>query len=354
MARRASARVKEGVEQQSIGEAPPSIAEDIEIDLDSPLPATAAPETPEVPEIEVETAPATPEPADDAEALRKRVQELEAAEALHQQNLAQLQATAQQLYQTNQQSQQQANQAQWNALRAEYDGTVNGIAAANSEIGALKEQIRQAGAEGNWDVIAEAQAQIGNLSYDLRRLEDRKGQLDNYAKQLKQRPPQQQQRQPQVQQQPSQDPVEATISAAPIPDRAKTWLRQHRDFMTDPEKNAKLQDAHWEAKAAAGGEYTNAYFDKMESLLGLRQSSPSVQAPPSRPNGSAGAAVSAPPTREAPSMSTGKAPSPTRVTLTAEEREVARSIAEVRNITQAEAEREYARQKLNIQKTRSN
>jgi hypothetical protein len=47
-------------------------------------------------------------------------------------------------------------------------------------------------------------------------------------------------------------------------------------------------------------------------------------------------------------MATGRASAPTKVTLNPEQRQVAASIAEVRGISQAEAEREYARQLIKI------
>ncbi len=351
-------------------EPPPLLTEDIEVDLDSPLTETksngngAVPADLAGPEIEVETTPPVAPPVDDEkEAMRKRVAELEASEKLNRDYQAQAQQAIEQLTQRDQQAQWKVNQSQWNAAKSEYDATVSGIGAANSEINALKEQVRQAGVEGNWEVIAEAQAQIGSLSYDLRSLEQRKGQLEQWAntakQQFKQQPKQQQRQQPQ----PPPDPIEATIAAAPIPDRAKTWLREHREYMSDPEKNAKLQAFHWDAKRETGGEYTDAYFGRMEELLGLKQgeSKPAAQ---STPSVRTGGSVSAPPTREALSMSTGRSSTPTKVTLSGDEREVARGIAESRNgglrpgdpgwMSQAEAEREYARQKLKMIKEKAN
>ncbi len=359
MARRTSNRPPREEPSEPTGQPDPVLTDDIEVDLESPL-ADAKPNgngaAPPESEIEVDTgAPPLVQEDEEKAAMRRRLQELEAAENVSRQREAQALQALNQWQQRDQQSQAKISQSQWNAAKAEYDGTLNGIAAANSEIGALKEQVRQAGIEGNWEVIAEAQAQIGNLSYDLRSLEARKGQLEAWSQQVrqqaqqrpKQQQPQQQPRQQQPQQQ--QDPVEAAI--APLPERAKVWLRAHREYMTDAEKNADLQAAHWKAKRDAGGEFTDAYFERMEERLGLReggqvrsQSTPSTQSRTS---------VSAPPTREAPSMSTGRSPTPTKVTLNAEERQVAAQIAESRKMTQAEAEREYAKQKIKMMKEKT-
>jgi len=75
--------------------------------------------------------------------------------------------------------------------------------------------------------------------------------------------------QPQERQQRQLPTVEEIISNAPLPERAKAWLRDHPEYITDPERNARLQEMHHVAKYHAGEEYTDSYFDKMEALLGL-------------------------------------------------------------------------------------
>src|SRR5262249_4655211 len=76
----------------------------------------------------------------------------------------------------------------------------------------------------------------------------------------------------QQQQQPQQPlSVEDIIANAPIPDRAKSWLREHSEYVTDPQLNAKMQECHHVAKWQSGSEFTDDYFDRMEDLLGLQQ-----------------------------------------------------------------------------------
>src|SRR5262249_53150099 len=71
------------------------------------------------------------------------------------------------------------------------------------------------------------------------------------------------------QQQPQQPTVEDIIANAPLPERAKSWLREHPDYILDQAKNAKLQELHFVAKYQSGEEFTDAYFDRMEDLLEL-------------------------------------------------------------------------------------
>jgi hypothetical protein len=139
------------------------------------------------------------------------------------------------------------------------------------------------------------------------------------------------------QQQPQQRPVtmEQIIADAPIPERAKAWLRQHPEYMTDKTKNDFIGKMHHVAEYQAGGvAYTDAYFERLEDLLGIRakpngngQHVPSPQRQPalSRQQAPASPQVSAPPARQAPSMTTGRpAGQPTQ--LTNEERTLARSL----------------------------
>jgi hypothetical protein len=132
-----------------------------------------------------------------------------------------------------------------------------------------------------------------------------------------------------------QDPVELVLANSGLPERACVWLRQHPEYMSDPEKNSELQFRHHQARREAGSEFTDEYYDCMDRLLGLRQQAqpngngslqPAAQRQPApvRQQQRVGAPVSAPPTREIPSMSTGR-PSTFRAPLTAAQKEIARS-----------------------------
>jgi len=149
--------------------------------------------------------------------------------------------------------------------------------------------------------------------------------------------------------------TEQIIANAQIPDQAKTWLLAHPDYVSDPIKNAKLVKMHNVAEYQAGGEFTDAYFDRMEVLLGLKPETgnghdkPTPQpvnvAPrPSAPLRQPVPYVSAPPTREAPSMSTGR-PANSRISLTAEETEFAKTCKQTPLESDAEAIRRYAANK---------
>src|SRR5262249_52724782 len=153
------------------------------------------------------------------------------------------------------------------------------------------------------------------------------------------------------QQPPPQLSVEEIISNANLPDRAKSWLRQHPEYLQDQRKNSELQVLHGVAARQAGSEYTDAYFERMDDLLGLRPATnghanggaihprptpapqPQQQAPVQRQ--APAVPYSAPPTRDVPSLSTGR-PMYRSGPLNADEKEVAASMAQTLGISQAE------------------
>src|SRR5262245_52949419 len=137
-----------------------------------------------------------------------------------------------------------------------------------------------------------------------------------------------------------------------LPDRAKAGYREGPELLVNPERAAQLAYVHHVAARETGGEGSDEYFDRVESMMGLRNVSVSPELPqPERPRPSApvrprynGAPVSAPPTREVPSLSNGRVVNE-RTPLTREEREVARN--------SKISDEEYARQKERIRRMRA-
>ena len=143
-----------------------------------------------------------------------------------------------------------------------------------------------------------------------------------------------------------QQPQTIEQAIASLPKRAQGWYKSHPEYFTDPEGAARMQYAHWVVKRETGEEFTEKYFDRMESLLGFQQppaqtkTAPTVNghapvsAPTAPPRDAApvrqqpqrpGPSVSAPPTRSTPSMTTGRPPT-SRPALTNEELMLAASL----------------------------
>jgi hypothetical protein len=152
--------------------------------------------------------------------------------------------------------------------------------------------------------------------------------------------------------------TEQIIEASGLPQRAQNWLREHPQYIRDPGKNATIIALHDTAKRQAGGEeWTPAYFEKMESLLGMRpEPEPRPQPRPQvnrnqrvQPQQYRGAPTSAPPSREVPSMSSGR-PVSYRVPLNADEREIALSTRPDPRMTPEQAYRLYEQNKERARK----
>jgi hypothetical protein len=71
------------------------------------------------------------------------------------------------------------------------------------------------------------------------------------------------------------DPVEAYAAGRSEP--TKNWLREHRDWVEDPKKNARLTSAHWAAVAEGHQPDSTDYFDFVEQRIGLRPGGSNAQ-----------------------------------------------------------------------------
>lgn len=302
------------------------------------------------PEIEIEIEDSGQEPApivvkteDDPEKteMRKRLDALEGAERRAQEAEATLarQQAAQEA--TARKYQEEHRKLQDDAAQSQYDSVVNALSAAQTELESAKRELQSAGMEQDWARIAEANDRIGRSAGDVRDLERAKIQLENYREAAAKAPAEQVQV--------TQDPIEAMLAQAPLPPKGKDWIRAHPEFWTDPRKNAKIQALHWDAIEAGHEAFSPKYFEFLEVEAGIkaRHQEDRSEAEPQVQLQRKTNVPAAPVSRDNPSLSTGKT-TPTKVTLTLEEKEVARSIATSRGITEHEAQIEYARNKIKL------
>lgn len=283
-----------------------------------------------------------PEPDDDAVALRKQLDDLKKAEETARNQAVEHERRAQEAIRRAQELEQQNTQHQGQQLEAEYDSVLNAISASESEANAAQAAYEKAAELGDYKAMGEAQRKISRAEARLESLEQGKGALEarietakTIAKDRKDNPL-------------TQDPFENAISA--LPDPAKNWLRGHREYMTDQRKNLKIQNAHFEVLDDGVTAYSPEYFVAIETKLGLRQAPKADDDDPDDTPPTRRTPVSAPVSREVASPSTGKS-TPTKVTLTAEEREMAR--LSMPNTDPGEAERIYAQQKLKLQQAKN-
>lgn len=205
----------------------------------------------------------------------------------------------------------EAAEAKKQVASTQADAIATALASAKGEADALQGQIQQALESGEYKAASELQRKLARAEATIMRYEDAKTELEVQAKAPKPEPKAEQQPQRRM---------------AP---RAEAWLREHPEYNSDPKLRNKLVAAHYTAVAEEHALESDAYFARVEEILGMREPAESEteyeeEAPRRQPR------HSAPVSREAPANKHGV--SGNRVTLTRAEVEMAKDL----NMTPAE------------------
>lgn len=292
---------------------------------------------PELRAAEITVAPdPRPDPAERTEEvspLQKQLDDMRRAEVETRRQLAESQERERQAVRAANQRGEQLYHAQGEREQAQYDAVLNAIGAAQSESDRAQADLAAAMTVSDFTAAADAQRRMSVATARLVQLEDGKAAFEARAEQPVQR-------QEPLRTAPPADPIDAM---AQLSGKQKSWLKGHRDAQSDPAKLARLGAAHYDALEAGHAADSDGYFQVLEERLGYRQ--PALQVRQAEIEVAAetqhrSMPMSAPVTREAPSVSTGRA-TPTRVELTAAQREAAR-ISGVDDVT-------YARNFLRLQ-----
>lgn len=148
------------------------------------------------------------------------------------------------------------------ASDSQFDTVSTGLAAAQTEAEAATAAYQSAMEAGDFAAAAKAQRRMASAEAKIGRLDEAKADLE--ARKTE-RPAE---RTETTKTAPA-DPVEAYISNRTEP--TAKWLREHREFVTDPKKNARLTAAHHDAIADGLAPDTDAYFEHVETFIGLRK-----------------------------------------------------------------------------------
>ncbi len=116
-----------------------------------------------------------------------------------------------------------------------------------SEAASAKADLKAALETGDFDAAADAQERLADRVAERKRLEEAKVT---------------------VARRPAGDPIEAHISQFTA--RTANWLREHKDWLADPRKNARLTGAHHLAVGEGLTPDTDEYFEHVERTIGLR------------------------------------------------------------------------------------
>ena len=155
----------------------------------------------------------------------------------------------------------EAEAARGQVADREADSIASGLSAAEAEAEAAQQAYAAAMEAGNFTDAAKAQRRMARAEAESVRLTEAKASLETRKvtspEPARQPPPEQ------------TDPVEAFIAQRTEP--TQRWLRQHKDWITDPKKNARLTSAHYSAVAEGLTADTDEYFEHVETQIGLRQ-----------------------------------------------------------------------------------
>jgi len=220
---------------------------------------------------------------------------------------------------------QSAYQAQAEAQDSNLHLVTNAIETVNQTQSILKANYRDAMSAGDYDTAAEIQSEMSANAAKLLQLEQGKQALEAAPRQEAPRPY-------------TADPVEALASQ--LSPRSADWVRRHPEYATDPRLYNKMLAAHNLAVADGIDPDTDSYFSSIEDTLRIRsrdeyEDATSSAAKPLQRR-------SAPPAAPVSRSGTGTGTRPNRVTLTAEEREMASMMGMTPE--------EYGRNKLALKK----
>lgn len=137
----------------------------------------------------------------------------------------------------------------------------NAIAAAQAEGAAAVRDYQTAMETGDFAKAGEAQRKISRAEARAIRLEEAQADLEARKSAPQPEPEARRTEAP-------ADPFETAIAS--LSPRSQTWLRQHKEFVTDPKLNMKANAAHLDAMAEGYIPDSDAYFDFCEGRLGLK------------------------------------------------------------------------------------
>jgi hypothetical protein len=234
---------------------------------------------------------------------------------------------------------------------AQYNSVLTAIAAEQSTLDKAEGDYAAFASAGDWTSAAKAQRIIASASARLDRLEDGKQAFESKRETGKTAPPE---RKP--------APQDATLDfeqrIATLPTTAKDWLRKHPEFINDTAQNRKIQAAHGSIVELDGVEpFSAAYFDALDTRFGFK-AAPQPEPKPAPQPQRRSMPMSAPVSRDVPTPSGQRQENSSKVTLSAEERQIARNAIvdrpDMPKMSNEQKELIYARNKQKLHRMRAN
>lgn len=319
---------------------PPSDPVEIVTDnIDDPIVIELDDAPPVETEIEVvqKTKPVEPEPQDDP--VKKALEATQRADEL-QRNLAEANRRADEQARIAREREEELHRERGDRVDAEYNSVLTAIAAEQAALEQAEITYQQAAAAGDWAMAAKAQRAMATASARVDRLEDNKSAFDTKREADKKAPPVQK----------TQAPPDFEQQISSLPQEAKTWLRAHPDYWNDQSKNLQIQSLHgYLVNIKRIPQFSKEYFDELDVQLGLKQ--PATQETHQQPR-TRSMPVTAPVSRDVPGPSGQRQAN--RITLSPEERAIARTSFTASDMTDEQKERLYAMNKAKLHRMRAN
>lgn len=249
---------------------------------------------------------------DGAKTLQEQLEAMKAAQKLVEDRAARAEADAATARREATERAREAQEAAKRATALEGDIITGGLSAAQGDLAAAKAELIRAGEAGDFAAMAEAQSKIGRASAQILSLES--GAAD-IAERVEKGPT-----------------VTTTAPAAPSDPIAgidanpnlfpaeKEWLKAHPDAVTDARRNNELGVGYERAIKAGHVRGTPDYFAFLEDFMGYAK--PAAKTSDTNQDGTT--SVQAPVTRQ--ERDGQGRPQNNRITLSPEQREIARSL----------------------------
>jgi len=291
-------------------------------------------DSPEEVEIEIPEVVTKVTASDDDDAVKKALEATKHAEEL-QRNVADANRRADEANRLLRERDEELTRERGDRVDAEYNSVLTAIAAEQGALEQAKALYSAAASNSDWTAAGEAQSAIARASARIDRLEDNKTAFEQRREQDKKAPPQRQ----------AAPDFEAQISN--LPSEARSWLRSHPEYWSDSQKNRQIQSLHgYLVNVKHIPEFSKEYFDEIDVQLGLKAPAVSETRETTQQPSRRSMPVSAPVSRDAPNPS-GQRQSSRSITLTAEQRQIAKHSFSAPDMTDEQKERLYA---LNLQK----
>lgn len=156
----------------------------------------------------------------------------------------------------------EATTARGDVIDREEQLITSGISAAQNEATAAENEYKVAFEAGDAAAMAAAQRKMARAEAKSLRLDEAKAEMETRRAAAQRAPEQRQQATP-------QSDFDGYLSR--FTDATANWMRQHREWVTDPRKSQRLTAAHHDAMAEGLNADTPEYFEHVEKFIGVRQ-----------------------------------------------------------------------------------